>query len=146
MGPATGVSPLGPAKEGIMADSRNDSELWLWDGATEYEGIFVKMDGASFSARVRQPRRAASSLGKRIAPSSLDLNKMFTQRRFLAHFRGSLDGTLLEAQVLSVQVCGNGEHDYLVSGRFSKLDDQQLALLRKMSVENAALLLQRQVS
>ena len=129
-----------------MADLRDDCELWMWDGATEYEGIFVKLDGPSFSARVRQARRAGSSLGKRIAPSSLDLNKMFTQRRFLAHFRGSLDGTLLEAQVQSVQVSSDGEHDYLVSGRFSKLDDQQLALLRKMSVENAALLLQRQVS
>ena len=71
---------------------------------------------------------------------------MFTTRRFLSHFRGSLDGTLLEAQIDSVQPCHNGEHDYLVSGRFSKLDEQQLELLRKMSVENAALLLQRQVS
>ena len=129
-----------------MAEPRNDCELWLWDGASEYEGIFVKLDGANFSARVRQAKRAGSSLGKRISPSSLDLSKMFTDRRFLAHFRGSLDGTLLEAQVQSVQVCGNGEHDYLLSGKFSKLDEQQLALLRKMSVENAALLLQRQVS
>jgi len=129
-----------------MADLKNDSELWMWDGATEYEGIFVKLDGASFSARVRQARRAGSSMGKRISPSSLDLNKMFTQRRFLAHFRGSLDGTLLEAQVQSVQVSTNSEHDFLVSGRFSKLDEKQLALLRKMSVENAAILLQRQVS
>ena len=30
-----------------------------------------------------------------------------------------------------------------LSGRFSKLDENQLSLLRKMSVENAALLLQR---
>jgi hypothetical protein len=146
MGQASGVSPPDPGKEGIMAEPRNDCELWLWDGASEYEGIFVKLDGANFSARVRQAKRAGSSLGKRISPSSLDLSKMFTDRRFLAHFRGSLDGTLLEAQVQSVQVCGNGEHDYLLSGKFSKLDEQQLALLRKMSVENAALLLQRQVS
>lgn len=131
-----------------MADVKNDSELWMWDGATEYEGIFIKMDGASFSARVRQARRGGSSAGtgRRVAPVSLDLHKMFTQRRFLAHFRGSLDGTLLEAQIDGVQACGNGEHDYLISGRFSKLDEKQLAMLRKMSVENAALLLQRQVS
>jgi hypothetical protein len=131
-----------------MADAKNDSELWMWDGATEYEGIFVKLDGAAFSARVRQARRGGSNatLGKRLSPPSLDLRKLFTERRFLAHFRGSMDGTLLEAQVDGVQACGNGEHDYLISGRFSKLDEKQLAMLRKMSVENAALLLQRQVS
>ena len=129
-----------------MADSRNDSELWMWDGATEYEGIFVKLDGASFSARVRQARRGGTSLGRRLAPSSQDLNRMFTQRRFLSHFRGSLDGTLLEAQVESVQASSAAEHEYLIAGRFSKLDEKQLETLRKMSVENAALLLQRQVS
>jgi hypothetical protein len=129
-----------------MAEQKNDSELWMWDGATEYEGIFVKMDGATFSARLRQVRRPGTSLGKRVATSSIDLHRMFTTRRFLSHFRGSLDGTLLEAQVDSVQPCNNSEHDYLVSGRFSKLDEKQLDLLRKMSVENAAILLQRQVS
>ena len=129
-----------------MAELKNDSELWMWDGATEYEGIFVKMDGPAFSARIRQVRRGGSTMGKRLTTSSLDLHRMFTTRRFLSHFRGSLDGTLLEAQVDSVQACHNGEHEYLVSGRFSKLDEQQLEMLRKMSVENAALLLQRQVS
>lgn len=129
-----------------MADVRNDSELWMWDGATEYEGIFVKLDGAAFSARLRQPRRGGATVGKRLAPATLDLHRAFTQRRFLAHFAGSLDGTLLEAQIESVQPCHNGEHDLLVSGRFSKLDEKQLAMLRKMSIENAAILLQRQVS
>lgn len=129
-----------------MANPANDSELWMWDGASEYEGIFVKMDGAAFSARVRQAGRTGKAVGKRISPSSLDLHRVFTQRRFLAHFRGSLDGTLLEAQIDSVQACHNGEHDFLLSGRFSKLSGKQLEMLRKMSVENAAILLQRQVS
>jgi hypothetical protein len=129
-----------------MGDPKNDSELWMWDGATEYEGIFVKLDGADFSARVRQAKRPGTSVGKRISPSSLDLHRVFTQRRFLAHFRGSLDGTLMEAQIDSVQACHNGEHDFLLSGRFSKLDAKQLEMLRKMSIENAAILLQRQVS
>jgi len=132
-----------------MAEQKNDSELWMWDGATEYEGIFVKLDGATFSARLRQVRRGGSGttlIGKRVASSSIDLHRMFTTRRFLSHFRGSLDGTLLEAQIDSVQACHNGEHEYLVSGRFSKLDESQLELLRKMSIENAAILLQRQVS
>lgn len=129
-----------------MGDARNESELWMWDGATEYEGIFVKLDGASFSARVRQAKRTGPSLGKRISPSSLDLHRVFTQRRFLAHFRGSIDGTLLEAQIDGVQACSNGEYEFLLSGRFSKLDEKHLEMLRKMSVENAAILLQRQVS
>ena len=129
-----------------MADAKNDSELWMWDGATEYEGIFVKLDGADFSARVRQARRSGTSLGRRLALSSQDLNRMFTQRRFLAHFKGSLDGTLLEAQIASVQGSNDGDHDFLIAGRFSKLNEKQLELLRKMSVENAALLLQRQAS
>ncbi|HLY09552.1 MAG TPA: hypothetical protein VKW04_09640 [Planctomycetota bacterium] len=129
-----------------MADPRNDVELWMWDGASEYEGIFTRLDGEAFSARVRQARRAGASLGKRLAPSSLDLHRVFTQRRFLAHFTGSMDGTLLEAQIEGVQACSEGPFEFLLSGRFAKLDDKQLALLRKMSVENAALMLQRQVS
>ena len=129
-----------------MADAKNDSELWMWDGATEYEGIFVKLDGAAFSARVRPARRAGTSMGKRLAPSSLDLHRIFTQRRFLAHFKGSLEGSLLEAQIESVQASSDGDHDFLLSGRFSKLDEKQLETLRRMSVENAAVLLQRQVS
>ncbi len=127
-----------------MADTHNDSELWMWDGAAEYEGIFVKLDGASFSARIRQARRTGTTMGRRLAPSSQDLNRMFTQRRFLAHFQGSLDGTLLEAQIESVQASSDAGHEYLIAGRFSKLDEKQLGMLRKMSVENAALLLQRQ--
>ena len=129
-----------------MAETRNDSELWMWDGATEYEGIFVKLDGAAFSARLRQARRSGTTLGRRMAPSSIDLNRMFTQRCFLAHFRGSLDGPLLEAQIESVQASSDAQHEYLIAGRFSKLDEKQLELLRTMSIENAALLLQRQAS
>jgi hypothetical protein len=129
-----------------MADPKHEAELWMWDGAAEYEGIFTRLDGEAFSARVRQARRSGTSLGKRLAPSSMDLHRVFTQRRFLAHFTGSMDGTLLEAHIEGVQACSDGPYEYLLSGRFAKLDEKQLALLRKMSVENAALLLQRQVS
>jgi hypothetical protein len=57
-----------------------------------------------------------------------------------------MDGTLLEAHIEGVQASSDGAFEYLLSGRFAKLDEKQLALLRKMSVENAALMLQRQVS
>jgi hypothetical protein len=126
-----------------MGDTNSECELWMWDGATE--GIFTRLDGEAFSARVRQARRAGTSLGKRIAPSSLDLHRVFTQRRFLAHFAGSLDGTLLEAHIESVQACADGPYEFLLSGRFAKLDEKHLDLQRKMSVENAALMLQRRV-
>jgi hypothetical protein len=129
-----------------MADPKNEAELWMWDGAAEYEGIFTRLDGEAFSARVRQARRSGGTVGKRLASSSMDLHRVFTQRRFLAHFTGSMDGTLLEAHIEGVQACSEGPYEYLLSGRFARLDEKQLELLRKMSVENAALLLQRQVS
>jgi len=129
-----------------MAAAKDDVELWMWDGATEYEGVFTRLDGEAFSARVRQARRSGVSLGKRGGASSADLHRVFTQRRFLAHFTGSMDGTLLEAHIESVQASSDGAFEYLLSGRFAKLDEKQLGLLRKMSVENAALMLQRQVS
>jgi len=129
-----------------MAAAKDDVELWMWDGATEYEGVFTRLDGEAFSARVRQARRSGVSLGKRGGASSADLHRVFTQRRFLAHFTGSMDGTLLEAHIESVPASSDGAFEYLLSGRFAKLDEKQLGLLRKMSVENAALMLQRQVS
>jgi hypothetical protein len=129
---------MGHAKDGI--------ELWMWDGASEFEGIFTRLDGDAFSARVRQARRSGTSLGKRGGATSLDLHRVFTQRRFLAHFTGSMDGTLVEAHIEGVQVSSDAAYDYLLSGRFAKLDETQLAMLRKMSVENAALLFQRRVS
>jgi hypothetical protein len=129
-----------------MAAAKDDVELWMWDGATEYEGVFTRLDGEAFSARVRQARRSGVSLGKRGGASSADLHRVFTQRRFLAHFTGSMDGTLLEAHIEGVQPSSDGAFEYHLSGRFAKLDEKQLALLRKMSVENAALMIQRQVS
>jgi hypothetical protein len=129
-----------------MGNPKDGIELWMWDGATEYEGIFTRLDGEAFSARVRQARRPGASLGRRGGASSLDLHQVFTQRRFLAHFTGSADGTLLEAHIEGVQASSDADYEYLLSGRFAKLDEKQLAMLRKMSVENAALLLQRRVS
>jgi len=129
-----------------MAAAKDDVELWMWDGATEYEGVFTRLDGETFSARVRQARRSGVSLGRRGGASSADLHRVFTQRRFLAHFTGSMDGTLLEAHIEGVQPSSDGAFEYHLSGRFARLDEKQLALLRKMSVENAALMLQRQVS
>src|SRR4029078_1339346 len=103
-----------------------------------YEGVFTRLDGEAFSARVRQARRSGASLGKRGGASSADLHRVFTQRRFLAHFTGSMDGTLLEAHIESVQASSDGAFEYLLSGRFAKLDEKQLGLLSKMLGDDAS--------
>lgn len=128
---------------------REDCDVWLWDGATEYEGLLVKLEESTFSARVRQVRKdggGSVGLGKRLAGTYLDVQRQFTNHKFLAHFKGTVEGTLFEALLESVQCSTDGEFDYLVAGRFAALDEKQLEMLRKMSVENAATLMQRQAS
>jgi hypothetical protein len=127
---------------------KNELDLWLWDGASEYEGILLKLEEASFAARVRQVRRGGApltgTLGKRVPGATLDVHRQFTQRKFLAHVKGTIEGTLFEAEIESVQTSQDGDFEQLIAGRFAALDEKQLELLRKMSVENAATLMQRQ--
>jgi hypothetical protein len=129
--------------------NRGDCDVWLWDGATEYEGKLVKLEDRKFTAKVRQARKereTVSSLGKRVPLSYLDLQRQFMGRRFLGHLDGSVDGTLVEAEVENVQRSSDGEFDYLVSGKFGPLDDAQVEMLAKMSIHNAASLLQRRAT
>lgn len=128
--------------------SRGECDVWLWDGATEYEGKLVRLEGRRFSARVRQARKESegAGLGKRVATSCLDLQRQFMGRRFLGHLDGSVEGTLVEAEVENVQRSSDGEFDYLLSGTFGPLDDAQVEMLAKMSIRNAASLLQRRAT
>ena len=129
--------------------NRGDCDVWLWDGATEYEGKLVKLEDRKFTAKVRQARKereTVSSLGKRVPLSYLDLQRQFMGRRFLGHLDGSVDGTLVEAEVENVQRSSDGEFDYLVSGKFGPLDDAQVEMLAKMSIHNAASLLQHRAT
>jgi hypothetical protein len=123
-------------------------DLWLWDGAAEYEGVLVKLEDAAFAARVRQVRKGApgGTLGRRISAAPMELQKLFARRKFLAHIRGALDGTLVEASVDSVQGSGDGSFDLLLAGRFAALDERQLGLLRTLSVQSAVALFQRDAS
>lgn len=128
---------------------RADCDMWLWDGATEYEGKLVRLEERKFTAKVRQARKesgGAGGLGRRVPLSCLDLQRQFMGRRFLGHLDGSLDGTLVEAEVENVQRSSDGDFDYLVSGRFGPLDDAQVEMLAKMSIHNAASLLQRRAT
>ncbi len=121
-------------------------DLWLWDGATEYEGMLVKLEGAAFSARVRQARKAAPLLGKRAPLSYLEAQRVFARKKFLAHVKGAVEGTLFELEIDSVQGSSDGEFDYLLSGRFGALEEKQLETLRKLPLQGAAALLGKRVS
>lgn len=128
---------------------RGECDLWMWDGAAEYEGLLLKLDEAAFSARVRQAKKGVTSvsgLGKRLPGSTPDAQRQFLKRKFLAHFTGTAEGTLFEAEVQSVQGSADGSFEYLISGKFNALDERQLEVLRTLSVENAATLLQRHAS
>lgn len=132
----------------MASTKRTDCDLWMWDGAAEYEGLLLKLQESAFTARFRQVRKVASTsgLGKRLPSSSSEAQRQFSTRRFLAHLAGTAEGTLFEAHLDHVQISDNGDFDYLVSGRFGELSEKQLEMLRTLSVENAAALLQRDAS
>lgn len=120
------------------------AEVWLWDGLTEYEGVLVKFGDRTFTARLRQVRKGpAAALGKPIPASTLDLGRLFADRRFLAHFEGTAEDSLFEARVGSVQRSSDGDYDYLLDGRFAALDPKELEALGRLPVEGAARLLRR---
>ncbi len=125
----------------------SDCDVWLWDGATEYEGAIVKVEETEFAARVRQARKdPAGVLGRRVPATTIDLQRQFTGRKFLAHFRAAVEGTLFEAEIQNVQRSSDGEFDFLVAGRFAALDEAQRQALGKLATEGAAALLhQRRV-
>lgn len=128
--------------------TRGDCDLWMWDGAAEYEGLLLKLDESAFTARLRQAKKASTvaGLGKRLPSSTPEAQRQLTRVRFLAHFTGTAEGTLFEAHLQNVQVSGDGSFEYLVSGRFGALTEKQLELLRTLSVQSAAALLQRDAS
>jgi hypothetical protein len=133
----------------MASGKRDECDLWLWDGAAEYEGLLLKLDETGFTARLRQAKKgatASSGLGKRLPSSTPEAQRQFTRRRFLAHVTGTADGTLFEARIENIQVSTDGEFEHLVAGRFAALDEAQLEVLRRLSVEGAAAFFQRHAS
>lgn len=125
------------------------TDLWFSDGAGEFEGVLVKFDRGEFTARVRSVRRGAGSaggMGKTLATSSLDLQRQFTNRRFLARVRGEAPGTLFQAAIHSVQRSSEDGFDYLLAGRMELLDEFQREAIRRGSWAGAAAMLRRSVS
>jgi hypothetical protein len=121
-------------------------DVWLWDGTAEYEGVVIRTRGEEFSARVRTASAAASGLGRRRAPAStLDLHRLFTRARFLAHLEGFAD-PLLEVRVTGVQCCRDGEFDYLLTARLVPLRPEDLEELSRLPPGRAAELFQRRAS
>ena len=124
----------------MASGKRGDCDLWMWDGAGEYEGLLLKLDEGAFSARIRQVKKgntSVSGLGRRLPAGTSEAQRQFCQRKFLAHFTGTAEGTLFEAEIASIQVSAVAEYDYLVSGKFKALDEKQLELLRTLSAETA---------
>jgi hypothetical protein len=125
----------------------NPCDAWFWDGSAEYEGVLVRRDGSSFLARLRQVRRGgAPPLGRRSSASALEAQRLFSRRRFLAHFPGGPEEALLQAEFNSVQPSSDGEFEVLVSGLLQPLDERQKELLRHLPADSAARLLPRRVS
>jgi hypothetical protein len=133
----------------MASGKRGECDLWMWDGAGEYEGLLLKLDEGTFSARIRQVKKGVTSvsgLGRRLPASTPDAQRQFCERKFLAHFKGTAEGTLFEAEVASVQVSAQSEFEYLISGKFNVLDEKQLEVLRTLSDEVADALRSRRVS
>jgi len=123
----------------MASGKRPDCDLWMWDGAGEYEGVLLKLEEGAFSARIRQVKKGGTTvaeLGRRIPASTPDAQKQFCQRKFLAHFKGTAEGTLFEAEISSIQVSTQGDFDYLLSGKFKAIDGKQLDLLRQLSADS----------
>lgn len=122
-------------------------DLWLWDGTAEYEGALAKLEAGSFTARVRPVKGAWGALGRRRASSSsMDLHRLFTQHRFLAHPGRPGLAPLMEACIQAVQICGDGEFDYLLIGRLVPIDPGELECLAKLPPARAAELFQKRAS
>jgi len=133
----------------MASGKRGECDLWMWDGAGEYEGLLLKVDEEAFSARIRQVKKgetSVSGLGRRLPAGTPDAQRQFCQRKFLAHFKGTAEGTLFEAEIASVQVSASGEFEYLISGKFKALGEKQLDLLSRLTVDAAAALRGRNAS
>jgi hypothetical protein len=133
----------------MASGKRDECDLWLWDGAAEYEGLLLKLDEAGFTARLRQAKKGVppgGGLGKRLPASTPEAQRQFTRRRFLAHVQGTAQGTLWEARIENIQVSADGEFEHLVAGRFEALSEAQLEVLRTLSVQGAAAFFQRHAS
>ncbi len=112
-----------------------ESDIWLWDGSIEYEGIVVKLTEPNFTAHLHEARSSSSrsATGRRFNTTFFDLQRQFVGRRFLAYCKLSPDGELQEAEVTMVQRSSALDYDIFLSGRLRPLEAQHKEALRKMS-------------
>jgi hypothetical protein len=112
-----------------------ETDIWLWDGSSEYEGIVAKLTEPGFTAHVRENRSASArgGTGRRFNTTFFDLQRQFVGRRFLAYCKLAGDGELLEAEITTVQRSSAVEYDFFLCGRFRPLEEHQKEALRKMS-------------
>ena len=128
--------------------ARNDL-FWLWTGETEYEGHLISADGVRLIARVRHADRWTPATG---APGmSVPLDVMERQRRLARRVGFGLSpaihaGALLECRVVAIQPTRDPEFEVVLAGTFSRIADEDLEPLSRLSSNAALQYLQTQAS
>lgn len=123
-----------------MSRPRAWTDLWLWEGATRYEGRLASVADGRFTAHLRSCGDPATRAGggRRHATSVFSLQRYFVGRRFVAYASTLPGAELREAEILAVQVSRDIDFDVYVGGVIRDLDETQRELLRRMSVTSAA--------
>jgi hypothetical protein len=121
--------------------------FWLWDGEAEYQGYVLSVDGQRVTARMREIRRWTLDAGAPGKPVPLDLlerQRGMVRRIFLGQSPAIQMGGLLEFRIGAVQPSRDHQFDYVMTGTFTSIDDEQLENLSRLSSDQARRYLQGQ--
>jgi hypothetical protein len=129
-----------------MAKRGSGNDLfWLWDGEAEYQGVLLVLDGQRLTARMREIRRWTLDNGAPGKPVPLDLmerQRGMSRRVFFGQSPSILMGGLLEFRVGAVQPSRDHQYDYVLTGTFASIEDEQLETLSRLSSDQAQRYLQ----
>ena len=121
--------------------------FWLWDGEAEYQGQLLSVDGQRVTARMREIRRWTLDAGAPGRPVPLDLierQRGMVRRVFLGQSPGIQMGGLLEFRIGAVQPSRDHQFDYVLTGTFTSVSEEQLETLSRLSTDQARRYLQSQ--
>lgn len=114
--------------------------FWLWAGEAEYEGHLLSANGDRLLARVRRTERWTPATGAPGMPVPLDVME---RQRWLARRVGFgqspaiLLGALLEVRVAAIQPTRDPEFEYVLAVTFSRIGDEHLEELSRLSCREA---------
>lgn len=114
--------------------------FWLWTGEAEYEGQLLSTTENQLTARVRSAGRwspATGSPGTQIPRDLRERQRWFARRVGFAQSPEILSGALLEIRVSAVQPCRNAQFEYVLAGTFSRVEDDHLEALSRLSSDEA---------